>query len=61
MRQNEATINIPLIFVTAKAERSDFRQGMDFGADDYLTKPFTPEELLSAIASRLEKHALVER
>ncbi|BDI14337.1 hypothetical protein ANSO36C_01390 [Nostoc cf. commune SO-36] len=61
LRQNEATINIPLIFVTAKAERSDFRQGMDFGADDYLTKPFTPEELLSAIASRLEKHALVER
>ncbi|MEA5601934.1 response regulator [Nostoc sp. UHCC 0252] len=61
LRQNQATINIPLIFVTAKAERSDFRQGMDLGADDYLTKPFSPEELLSAIASRLEKHALVER
>ncbi|MBD2775600.1 hybrid sensor histidine kinase/response regulator [Iningainema tapete] len=61
LRQNEATINIPLIFVTAKAERSDFRQGMDFGADDYLTKPFTPEELLNAITSRLEKHALLER
>ncbi|MFN6461677.1 MAG: response regulator [Nostoc sp. DedVER02] len=61
LRQNQATINIPLIFVTAKAERSDFRQGMDFGADDYLTKPFSPEELLRAIASRLEKHALVER
>ncbi|MEH1789108.1 MAG: response regulator [Nostoc sp.] len=61
LRQNEATTNIPLIFVTAKAERSDFRQGMDFGADDYLTKPFTPEELLSAIASRLDKHALIER
>ncbi|MEH1946350.1 MAG: response regulator [Nostoc sp.] len=61
LRKNEATINIPLIFVTAKAERSDFRHGMDFGADDYLTKPFTPEELLNAIASRLDKHALVER
>ncbi|MGJ5631775.1 hybrid sensor histidine kinase/response regulator [Nostoc sp. CALU 1950] len=61
LRKNEATINIPLIFVTAKAERSDFRQGMDFGADDYLTKPFTPEELLNAIASRLDKHASVER
>ncbi|MEH2086541.1 hybrid sensor histidine kinase/response regulator [Nostoc sp.] len=61
LRKNEATINIPLIFVTAKAERSDFRQGMNFGADDYLTKPFTPEELLNAIASRLDKHALVER
>ncbi|MEH1819469.1 MAG: response regulator [Nostoc sp.] len=61
LRQNEATTNIPLIFVTAKAERSDFRQGMDFGADDYLTKPFTTEELLSAIASRLNKHASTER
>ncbi|MHC5598636.1 MAG: response regulator transcription factor [Nostoc sp.] len=61
LRQNEATINIPLIFVTAKADRCDFRQGMDFGADDYLTKPFTTEELLNAIASRLKKHALVKR
>ncbi|MBU7585195.1 MAG: response regulator [Nostoc sp. TH1S01] len=61
LRQNEATINIPLIFVTAKAERSDFRQGMDFGADDYLTKPFTPEELLNAITVRLNKKAVVER
>jgi two-component system, sensor histidine kinase and response regulator len=61
LRQNEATSNIPLIFVTAKAERSDFRRGMDFGADDYLTKPFTPEELLNAIAVRLEKQAVIER
>jgi len=61
LRQNEATINIPLIFVTAKAERSDFRLGMDFGADDYLTKPFTPEELLNAIAVRLNKQAEIER
>ncbi|MBD2299271.1 response regulator [Nostoc sp. FACHB-87] len=61
LRQNEATINIPLIFVTAKAERSDFRVGMDFGADDYLTKPFTPEELLNAIAVRLNKKAMVDR
>jgi two-component system, sensor histidine kinase and response regulator len=60
LRQNEATMNIPLIFVTAKAERSDFRQGMDFGADDYLTKPFTTEELLNAITSRLEKQALIK-
>ncbi len=61
LRQDEATVNIPVIFLTAKAERSDFRQGMELGADDYLTKPFTPEELLGAIASRLEKQAAVER
>ncbi|MBD2439473.1 hybrid sensor histidine kinase/response regulator [Nostoc sp. FACHB-110] len=61
LRQNETTVNIPLIFVTAKAERTDFRQGMDFGADDYLTKPFTPEELLNAIAGRLKKQAVIQR
>ncbi|BBD61279.1 response regulator receiver signal transduction histidine kinase [Nostoc sp. HK-01] len=61
LRQNETTIHIPLIFVTAKAERSDFRQGMDFGADDYLTKPFTPEELLNAISVRLKKKAVTDR
>ncbi|MFN6571561.1 response regulator [Dendronalium sp. ChiSLP03b] len=61
LRQHEATVNIPLIFVTAKVERSNFRQGMEFGADDYLTKPFTPEELLNAIAIRLKKQAVVER
>lgn len=61
LRQNETTKNIPLIFVTAKAERSAFRQGMDFGADDYLTKPFTPEELLNAIAARLERQVAIER
>ncbi|WP_392533916.1 response regulator [Nostoc sp. C117] len=61
LRQNEATLNIPLIFVTAKADRSDFRQGMEFGADDYLTKPFTTEELLNAIATRLQKQSLVQR
>ncbi|MBD2680075.1 MULTISPECIES: response regulator [Nostoc] len=61
LRKNEATMNIPLIFVTAKAERSDFRQGMEIGADDYLTKPFTTEELLKAIATRLHKQSVVQR
>lgn len=61
LRKNAATSNIPLIFVTAKADRSDFRQGMNYGADDYLTKPFTPEELLKAIATRLEKQTMIER
>ncbi|BAY78103.1 two-component hybrid sensor and regulator [Nostoc linckia NIES-25] len=61
LRKNEVTANIPLIFVTAKAERSDFRQGMEIGADDYLTKPFTTEELLKAIATRLHKQSVVQR
>ena len=41
LRQNPITSTIPLIFVTAKADRLSLRQGMDLGADDYLTKPFT--------------------
>ena len=46
---------IPFIFLTAKTERSDFRKGMNLGADDYISKPFEEMELLSAIESRLEK------
>jgi signal transduction histidine kinase len=57
LRQNPATTAIPFIFTTAKASKTDLRQGMELGADDYLTKPFTADELLSAIATRLEKQA----
>lgn len=54
--KHEETANIPLIFLTAKAERADVRKAMDMGADDYLTKPFGDMELLNAIESRLRKH-----
>lgn len=47
--------NIPFIFLTAKSERSDFRKGMEMGADDFITKPFTDAELINAIHTRLEK------
>jgi diguanylate cyclase len=55
IRKNPVTSTIPLIFLTAKSERSDMRQGMELGADDYLTKPFTAEELLKSINTRLSK------
>jgi len=45
----------PFIFLTAKAERTDVRRGMELGADDYLTKPFDDTELLRAIESRLKR------
>ena len=45
----------PFIFLTAKAEKSDLRKGMELGADDYLTKPFDDTELLNAIETRLRK------
>jgi two-component system sensor histidine kinase/response regulator len=46
---------IPFIFLTARGERSDVRRGMALGADDYLVKPFEPEELLSAVNVRLAR------
>ncbi len=61
LRQDAETETIPFIFLTAKADRTDLRQGMILGADDYLTKPFTPTELREAIAVRLEKQAQLEQ
>jgi len=61
LRQVPETATIPFIFLSAKADKTDIRQGMNKGADDYLTKPFTVEELRSAIAARLEKQAAHQR
>jgi signal transduction histidine kinase len=61
LRQNPVTETIPFMFLTAKSDKIDFRQGMDLGADDYLTKPFTHGELLQAIATRLGKQEIVEQ
>ncbi len=60
LQKNEKLKNIPFIFLTAKAERGDFRKGMEMGADDYITKPFSDIELLTAIESRLKKAALLQ-
>ncbi|OUL27978.1 diguanylate cyclase [Nostoc sp. RF31YmG] len=61
LRQDPLTATIPFIFLTAKSAKADFRQGMDLGADDYLTKPFTRAELLSAIVNRLEKQTTLKK
>jgi len=61
LSSNESTKHIPFIFLSAKTERSEIRKGMDLGADDYLTKPFEEEELLSALESRLAKAELLSR
>ena len=60
LRKNADTQNIPFIFLTAKTERSDFRKGMEMGADDYVTKPFEDIELLNAIEVRLKKMEVLE-
>lgn len=59
LRQNPMTATIPFIFLTAMADHSDRRRGMELGADDYLTKPFTTDELLAAISTRFAKHEVV--
>ncbi|HRC32642.1 MAG TPA: response regulator [Bacteroidia bacterium] len=59
--KNPETASIPFIFLTAKAERSDLRKGMEMGADDYITKPFDKLELLNAVESRLKKLELLKK
>lgn len=58
---DQQTSCIPFIFLSAKTEHKEIRKGMDMGADDYLTKPFDEEELISAIESRLAKSQLLKK
>lgn len=55
LRENQSLAMVPFIFLTAKADPSDLRRGMELGADDYLTKPFAIADLLTAINSRLNR------
>jgi diguanylate cyclase (GGDEF)-like protein len=57
LRNDPTTQHIPVIFLTAKATKGDMRQGMNLGADDYLTKPFTRDELMDAVTARLARVA----
>ncbi len=55
MRKEVATSTVPFIFLTAKNTRENQRLGMELGADDYITKPFTVEDLLNAVSTRLKR------
>lgn len=55
LRQNEKTRNIPIIMVTARSEESDKLMGLDYGADDYITKPFSPAELVARMRAVLRR------
>jgi DNA-binding NarL/FixJ family response regulator len=55
LHDDPSTMNIPLIFLTAKGEKADVRAGMNLGADDYLTKPVDKADLLRAIRVRLAR------
>ncbi len=55
VRKTSTIQNTPFIFLTARVDKADIRQGMELGADDYLTKPFTYKELQKAIETRLKR------
>lgn len=57
VRSEPQLLHVPFIFLTAATERADIRHGMAAGADDYLTKPFTHQELLNSVRTRLDKQA----
>ena len=62
LRDDDAFANTPFIFLTAKSDRNDIRIGMNFGADDYLTKPVVRDDLLAAVQTRLARaEALQQR
>src|SRR5690606_6976212 len=60
LAKDDQTKHIPFIFLSAKTERQDVRKGMNLGADDYITKPFSEDELVSAIESRLAKASILK-
>lgn len=59
LRKDAELGTIPFIFLTARTDRADSRYGMELGADDYLTKPFTASELLASVQTRLDKQAKI--
>lgn len=60
LNKNPYTAGIPFIFLTAQAELASKKYGMHLGAEDYITKPFDPDFLLTTINKRIEKHHKVK-
>lgn len=61
LRKHEKTLTTPFIFLTAFTEKSNMRLGMEKGADDFLVKPYTREELIAAIDAQWKKHSNIEK
>ena len=55
LRRKTATANVPIIMLTARGEEGDRIRGLETGADDYVTKPFSPRELLARMAAVLRR------
>jgi DNA-binding response OmpR family regulator len=56
MRADSATASIPIIMLTARGDEADRIAGLELGADDYVTKPFSAKELVARVAARLRRH-----
>ena len=61
LRAETATATTPFIFLTARSDKADIRMGMNFGADDYLTKPVIRDDLIAAVQARLARSEAVEQ
>ena len=55
LRRNPATANLPIVMLTARAEETDRIRGLETGADDYVTKPFSPRELVARVKAVLRR------
>jgi diguanylate cyclase (GGDEF)-like protein len=60
LRNDPTTAAIPFVFLTGRVDRDQIREGMNLGADDYLTKPIKREELIYAVNARLARRAIIE-
>jgi two-component system phosphate regulon response regulator PhoB len=60
LRSNERTKALPILMLTAKSEESDKVLGLDSGADDYVTKPFSPKELVARVRAMLRRQMPIE-
>jgi two-component system, OmpR family, alkaline phosphatase synthesis response regulator PhoP len=60
LNTKEKRISFAFIFITALSERKDYREGMELGADDYLVKPFSVDELLKAVNTQLSKYKALD-
>lgn len=59
--KSEPSIDLPVIFISAKAEATDIARGFALGADDYIIKPFEPNDLLNRVKRVLEKYDRIKR